>query len=167
MKEYEFTLKFAIPPKLEPGALESRLFEAGCDDALPGVGQKGRLALSFAREASTAMEALRSAIRDVKRAIPEARLVEVAPDLVGVSDIADLFAFSRQNMRKLMQTHSDSFPLPVHEGRASLWHLADILDWFTERQQKQVDSGMREIARASLRINVEREVERLQWTSLK
>jgi len=161
MKEYEFTLKFAIAAELDPETLEARLFEGGCDDALAGLGQKGRLALSFTREAPTAMEALRSAIRDVKQAIPQARLVEAEPDLVGVTDIADLFAFSRQNMRKLLQTHPDSFPLPVHEGRASLWHLADILDWFAQRRRQPVDPVLRETAQASLQVNVEREVERL------
>jgi len=162
MKEYDFTLKFAVPIELEAEALEARLFEAGCDDSLPGIGQKGRLALSFSRHAATAMDALRSAIRDVKQAVPEGRLVEVAPDLVGVSDIAELFAFSRQNMRKLFQTHPRTFPLPVHEGRASLWHLADVLDWFAEQQQRAVDQDLREVARASLQVNVERELERLR-----
>src|SRR5690625_2636286 len=105
MSDYDFTLKFAVPDTLEKETLESRLFAAGCDDALIGLGQKGRLALHFIREADTATEAVTNAIRDVKRAVPQARLVEVGPDLVGVSDIADMFHFSRQNMRKLMQSH--------------------------------------------------------------
>jgi len=71
--EFEFTLKFAIPEALEPEKLEERLFEAGCGDAIPGLGQTGRLALNFTREASSAEAAMASALKDVRKAIPEAR----------------------------------------------------------------------------------------------
>ncbi len=162
MSEYEFTLKFAIPAGLGREALEARLFEAGCGDALVGTGQEGRVALTFAREAACATEAVDSAMRDVQRAVPQARLVEAEPDLVCVSDIADLFGFSRQNMRKLVQTHRESFPLPLHEGRSSLWHLADVLDWFETRQQRVVDPTLREVATASMAVNAAREAARLE-----
>lgn len=164
MNEYEFTLKFAIPSELDREALEARLFEAGCDDALIGTGQRGRLALRFDRAAASAWEAVESALRDARDAVPQARLVEAEPDLVGVSDIADLFSFSRQNMRKLVHTHSDSFPLPLHEGRSALWHLTDVLDWFETRQAREVDSTLREVARASMAVNAAREAARLERT---
>lgn len=162
MREYEFTLKFAIPGGYDRETLEQRLFEGGCDDALVGTGQKGRLALRFTRAAANASDAVDSAVRDVQRAVPEARLVEAEPDRVGVSDIAELFAFSRQNMRKLLQQHTDTFPLPLHEGRSSLWHLADVLDWFEARQARTVDSTVREVARASMAVNAAREAARLE-----
>ncbi|MEX2523714.1 MAG: DNA-binding protein [Gammaproteobacteria bacterium] len=161
MSAYDFTLKFAIPHGLDRQELEDRLFGGGCDDALLGTGQKGRMALSFTREAGSAKEAIDSAIHDVRNAVPEATLVEVAPDRVGISDMADLFQFSRQNMRKLVQTHLDSFPLPLHEGRSSLWHLADVLDWFAGRQGREVDPVLLEVARESMRINIDREFRRL------
>jgi hypothetical protein len=164
MNQYDFTLKFAIPDDPDRQTLETRLFEGGCDDALIGTGQRGRLALSFTREAESARAAIDSAIRDVRDAIPEASLVEAGPDLVGVTDIADLFEFSRQNMRKLVQTHLDSFPLPLHEGRASLWHLADVLDWF-DRQGRVVDRALREVAQESMQVNITREVRRLRQPS--
>lgn len=50
-----------------------------------------------------AREAVDSAIHDVRNAIAGAALVAVAPDLVGVTDMADLFAFSPQKLRKLLQ----------------------------------------------------------------
>lgn len=162
MNEYEFTLKFAVPAEVDREALETRLFETGCDDALIGTGEKGRVALSFARAASSAAEAVESAISDVHRGLPQARLIEAEPDLVGVSDIAELFAFSRQNMRKLVQTHAESFPLPLHEGRSSLWHLADVLHWFEAYQHRAVDPAMREVARASMAVNASREAARLR-----
>ncbi len=76
--EFEFTLKFAIPEALEPEKLEVRLFEAGCNDAILGLGQKGRLALNFTREASSAEAALVSALEDAHSAVPEAQLVEAS-----------------------------------------------------------------------------------------
>ncbi|MNY01102.1 hypothetical protein D3C86_1336160 [compost metagenome] len=58
--------------------LVERLAEEGCDDALVGVGQPGRLALEFVREAPSAHGAIEVAIEDVGRAIPNARLIEAA-----------------------------------------------------------------------------------------
>lgn len=55
-----------------------------------GVGQPGRLALEFSREADSAEEAVRTALADVKSAVPSARLIEASPDLVGLADVADL-----------------------------------------------------------------------------
>src|SRR5690554_7012814 len=161
MTTYDFTFKFAVPGDFGMEALESRLFEAGCDDALIGVGLKGRLALEFSREAVSAQQAITSAMADVKRAIPEARLIEVGPDLVGVTDIAELLDFTRQNMRKLLQTHLATFPLPLHEGRASLWHLAEVLDWFQLHQRKNIDEALREVSWVSMLANVSREVSKL------
>src|SRR5690606_27543650 len=79
--EYTFTLKFQLVDENgDPSELVERLGEAGCDDALVGIGRRGRLALEFTREANNAAEAVLSALRDVKQAIPSARLIEVAPD---------------------------------------------------------------------------------------
>lgn len=161
MMTYEFTLKFAVPDGLEMASIETRLFESGCDDALIGVGLKGRLALDFCREATSAQVAVTSAMADVKRGIPEARLIEAGPDLVGVTDIAELLAFTRQNMRKLVQSHLGTFPLPLHEGRAPLWHLAEVLDWFQTYQRRQVDEPLRDVARVSMQANIARERRRV------
>ncbi len=80
MPQFHFTLKFALPPaESDSDALVERLFSAGCDDALVGTGTHGRLALQFARECPTAAEAVRSAVDDVLRAVPEARLAGHLP----------------------------------------------------------------------------------------
>ncbi|WP_375177337.1 helix-turn-helix transcriptional regulator [Marinobacter mobilis] len=159
--DYEFTLKFAIPEAIAPEQLEERLFEAGCDDAILGLGQPGRLALNFTREASSAETALVSALTDVRKAIPEARLVEAGPDLVGISDIARLLDFSRQNMRKLIQTHLANFPLPLHEGKSAIWHLADVLEWFIQRKDRPVENSLVQVAKASMEVNFARESSRV------
>lgn len=58
--------------------LIERLAEEGCDDALVGVGQPGRLALEFFREAPSALEAIESALEGVRRAVPGARLTDIS-----------------------------------------------------------------------------------------
>lgn len=159
--EFDFTLTFAISGLTDTEALEARLFDAGCDDAIIGIGQKGRLALNFVREAESAKEAIMSALRDVKRAVPEAQLVESGPDLVGVSDMARLLAFSRQNMRKLIQTNPVSFPLPLHEGASAIWHFADVLAWFSDTQKRDIPFELMEVAQVSMSVNLAREADRV------
>lgn len=66
MRVFDFTLKFNLPDAtMKPDAYTGQLSE--CDDALVGVGQNGRLALHFTREANSAIDAVFSAIKDVKR----------------------------------------------------------------------------------------------------
>ncbi|MHA7685554.1 helix-turn-helix transcriptional regulator [Cupriavidus sp. PET2-C1] len=161
--EYTFTLKYQLADDddRDPDALIERLGEAGCDDALVGIGQPGRLALEFTREAADAEAAVRSALADVRRAVPSAKLIEVAPDLVGLSDVAEIVGVSRQNMRKLMLAHPGSFPAPVHEGSASIWHLADVLAWLQARGSYSLTRDILEVARVALQVNVAKEGRRL------
>lgn len=94
MMEFNFTLKYRLPDAYDDGGmLEQRLVETGCDDALLGIGRPGRMALAFCREADNAGAALASALGDVQRAVPGAELVEVSPDLVGLTDVADLLGY--------------------------------------------------------------------------
>ncbi|KKX59933.1 hypothetical protein F6476_34215 [Pseudomonas umsongensis] len=77
--ECTFTLKYQLASdESDLDALLELLAEEGCDDALVGVGQLGRLALEFVREAPSAHHAIESAIADVSRALPNARLIEAA-----------------------------------------------------------------------------------------
>ena len=166
--EYTFTLKYQLAAgDRDPGALVERLGEAGCDDALVGIGQPGRLALEFTREAADADDAVRSALADVRRAAPSAKLIEVAPDLVGLTDVADIVGVSRQNMRKLMLAHPGSFPAPVHEGSASIWHLADVLAWLQAKGSYALAKDVLEVARVALQVNVAKEGRRLPRSASK
>lgn len=74
---YEFTVKFSLPDAGgDPERYVDALFEAGCGDALIGVGQAGLIALDFDREATDAVAAVRSAIDDVRGAIQDVEIVE-------------------------------------------------------------------------------------------
>lgn len=155
--EYEFTLKYRLDPQdADHDAVVERLGVAGCTDALVGLGVAGHLGLEFVREADSAEEAILSALADVRSALPGAKLVEAGPDLVGLTDIADLLGVSRQNMRKLMVAHPSSFPTPVHAGSVSIWHLAPVLGFLAERQYGLAPS-MLEVALAAMRVNITKE----------
>jgi hypothetical protein len=159
---YDFTLKFKLATdEVDADLLIERLGEAGCDDALVGVGQPGRIALDFTREAKSAEAAIVSALADVKKAIPDAKLAEVGPDFVGLSDVADLIGVTRQNMRKLMLAHTSSFPMPLHEGSAAIWHLAAILKWLKGRGTYHVEETVFDVAYAAMQVNLAKEVSAL------
>lgn len=68
MKTYEFELKFSLPKTSQnPDFFVERLAETGCTDALVGIGQTGRIAFHFARDANSAFEAVLSAVNNIKK----------------------------------------------------------------------------------------------------
>ena len=158
MQEYEFTLKFSLGDEAsDPESYIERLAEAGCDDALIGIGQQGRIALNFNRESDSAWEAVYSAIKDVKRAIPNAELIEASPDLVGVSDIAEVFGVTRQNIRKIIGANKAVFPTPIHDGRSAIWHLSNILSWSKKENRYPIDESLLDVAQANMKLNITKE----------
>lgn len=152
--EYSFTLRYQLSPDdNDPDALVERLYEGGCDDAIVETGVAGRIAVAFDRDAESAMDAVMSALADVKRSIPSVMLIEAAPDLVGLTDIADALGMSRQNMRKLMVCHAESFPPPVHEGASSLWHLREVLLWMS-KSGYEIERTLIETAFTTMQVNL-------------
>ena len=159
--EYIFTLKYRLHDHASDyEALIDRLFGAGCDDALPGIGHSGRLALEFAREADSATDALESAIANVREAVDNAELVEVLPDYAGLTGIAEHVGMSRQNLRKIAAKHGATFPAAIHEGNPSLWHLSDALSWLAEHGYT-VDPATLEISAAARELNTAIQARRL------
>lgn len=78
--EYEITLKYQL--RDGDGSVDDvveRLGAADCDDALVGIGRAGHLSLNFTREAASADAALFSALADVMRAVPSAKLLDATP----------------------------------------------------------------------------------------
>jgi len=155
MSSYSFTLLFALPEGLaECDDLDERLGEAGLLDATVGLGASGRVALAVGREASSAEIAIASVIQEVKVALPGSELVEAGPDCVGLSDAAALFGMSRQAMRKHWM-QDPSFPLPMHQGHASLWHWVDLVDWAHDKWPGRLDDEVRAVALIVRRMNLE------------
>lgn len=166
MNNYVFMLVFTLPNREDvPERYLDALFEAGCDDASVGVGVQGMIGLDFTRAGNSAEVALRSAIRDVQAAIPGTNLVKAGPDLVGLTEMAEIFGFTRQNMRKYATGLSgarDAFPLPTILGEPSLWHLAEIVSWLKMNTSIRPPAEILEISKAAAGINFEVWVERLK-----
>jgi hypothetical protein len=159
MAEYDFTLKFDIASlECEPETLLDQIYEAGCGDAIIGIGQPGRIAMNFIRDSTSASEAVSSALNDVNKAIPQAKLIEATPDFVGLTDIADILGCSRQNIRNLYIKHRSSFPSPIHEGSITIWHLAKVLSWFKEKENYKVEDSLLEVSFTNMKINLERQI---------
>ena len=66
---------------------------------------------------------------------------------------------TRQNMRKLMVSHAATFPTPVHEGSASVWHLAEVMSWIQARGTYKVEAAVLEVALSAMQVNLAKEVE--------
>lgn len=63
-------------------------------------------------------------------------------------------------MNTLMLTHRGTFPIPVHEGSASIWHLAEVLDGLKMRGGYQIDTKILEVARVMPEVNIVKEASR-------
>ena len=155
MTEHTFTLTFALGARgADADVLVERLGVAGCDDAVVGVGRRGRLALEFSREAENAARALGSAVSDVRSAVPDAVLIEASPDLVGLTDVASLLGVTRQNVRKLIVSCDAPEPVPVHAGRPTIWRLAGVLRWLAREKRYPISPELLELAEATMQVNL-------------
>jgi len=166
MDDFSFTLHFLLPARdSDPEQYLDALFEAGCDDAAIGVGQYGMIGLDFTRAAASAEDAIRSAIENVRTAIPGATLVQAGPDMVGLTEMAEIFGFSRQNMRKYATGQSGgpgTFPSPVVSGEPSLWHLAEIVAWLRANTSVSTAERVLDLAKATAKVNFEVERKRMK-----
>ena len=156
MKEFNFELIFKLVDNQDSSEYLDTLFENGCDDATISAGQLEMLSLSFTRESISAAEAVESAINDVKKAIPSAKLVEATPDIVSISDISSILGHSRQYTRKLLNSDVSSLPAPIHIGNPSIWHLSEILDWLKSlgKQNNKINQNLFELSHKLLAIRI-------------
>lgn len=161
MKEFNFELIFKLVDNQDSNEYLDVLFENGCDDATISIGQLGMLSLSFTREAISALEAVESAINDVKKAIPSAKLVEATPDIVNISEISSILGHSRQYTRKLFNSDTSSLPAPIHIGNPSIWHLSEVLDWLKSlgKQENKINENLFELSHITRQINIKRQLE--------
>jgi hypothetical protein len=161
MSEYEFTLKFKLPdPDANPEDYIEALAEAGCDDALVGVGHPGHISLEFIREADSAQSAVYSAILNVKDAIDGVVLLEASPDLVGITDVANILDVTRQAIRKLVDKSHGAFPSPIYDNAVAIYSFSDVLKWMRENTRREIDGPLQEIADLNRLINLYRDAKR-------
>ena len=133
MKTHEFSI---IASGLDPRAddFETRLYDAGCDDALVAF-QKGRIIIDFSREAEFVQDAISSAIEDVRRI--GAKVEHVEPDpLVSLSDIAQRSGLTRAAVYNYAKgDRRGDFPPPVARVTTGnpLWDWAEVAGWMLQQ----------------------------------
>lgn len=116
-------------------SLEAGIYGAGCDDALVGM-RCGVAYVAFDRESESTLEAIASAIRDVRR-MPSVQVVRVEPDdFVNMSEIAARIGQSRESVRKYVQAERGhgGFPLPVAgiNARSMQWRWSEVAAWLVK-----------------------------------
>ncbi|MGB0921754.1 MAG: hypothetical protein ACPG06_10660 [Alphaproteobacteria bacterium] len=99
-KVFEFDLIFTRPSDMDDLGLSDALFEAGLDDGVIGLGEAGLFAVSLERSGEEAEAVIEVAIRQIVKAVPNAILREVKPDLASQAEIAGRLGVTRQALQK-------------------------------------------------------------------
>lgn len=122
--EFEFDLVFALPRKnMDQDVIVDALFEAGCDDAVIGLGAPGLIGLAFTRSGEDAEGVIADAVKAALSALPEGtKLREVKPDLVSQGDVAARLQVSRQALQKR------DLPPPSIGGLYRASEMFEVLD---------------------------------------
>jgi hypothetical protein len=53
-----------------------------------------------------------------------------------------------------MLQHHASFPLPIHEGKAVMWHLSDMLQWLHQKMAYKVSESDLQLAEVTKQVNL-------------
>jgi len=142
LRTHPFTL-FIEGLDVSSDAHVDALHEAGCDDATFGARDGAAYAI-FDREAVSFGVAVRSAMADILRALPQARIVRVEPDdLVTMATIAKRCGRTRESIRLLANDDRGpgGFPPPVAyvDDRTRLWRWRDVASWLNEHQKAKLE----------------------------
>lgn len=139
---YEFSL-LVVGTDVQTDEALNALAEAGCNDAT--VGSSGGVQhLDFDRGGDSYLKAVESAIADVERAVPGARVVRVLPDeYVTLVEIGERTGRTRESVRLLSigERGPGGFPPPAARGdeRNKLWRWSDVTSWFGSALAAPVD----------------------------
>lgn len=139
MPVFEFCI---IASGVDPAAddFESRFYDAGCDDALIAF-QRGHAIIDFSRQAASVVDAIASAIDNVRAA--GARVERVEPDpLVNLSEISARAGLTRAAVSLYAQgRRGEGFPAPVAKitDESPLWDWADVARWLVGRKKLAED----------------------------
>ena len=157
--EFEFDIVVSLPKGADDeAAIMDALFEAGCDDAVVGLGASGIIGLGFTRAGVDAEVVISDAVTQVLFALPTGtQLREVKPDLVSLADVAARLSVSRQALQKrdmpppsLGGLYRASEMLPALEAQPGKVHdaLQAARGWFASAAAAQKIN-----ARASLGVD--------------
>jgi hypothetical protein len=117
--DFQFDLIYSIETAgVDPDTITDALVEAGCGDAIVGLGRPGLLGLGFTRSGTDPEEVIAATARKVSNACPaHLRLREVRPDLVSLGEVA-----ARLGVPEVLLNEAQR-PPPSLGG---LYHLADF-----------------------------------------
>ena len=60
-----------------------------------------------------------------------------------------------------MLNNQASFPVPIHEGKAALWHLSSVLTWLQQENRYSIDEPLLHVAKANMQLNIAKETANL------
>ncbi len=157
MNNYQFQIIFSLHSNEDAEQYLDALFETGCDDAVMGVGKVGYLAADFTRESSTAFDAIKSAIEAITQAIPHAKLIKAGPYIANLSEMANLFGCTKQNLSKYARGESASsepFPCSIVSGKVDYWYVLDVAIWLFKQNKLNIQDNDIEVLKAIHDLNV-------------
>lgn len=136
MTDFNFELIFKLTDGENPENYIDALYDAGCDDATLSTGAPGYIGLKFTRESDNVIDAVTSAIENVKEAISHAELERAEPFLQNLTELAFEFGFTKQNLQKYASGNASKklapFPHPYIKGKTSYWKVSAIALWLHE-----------------------------------
>jgi hypothetical protein len=47
----------------------------------------------------------------------------------------------------------------LHDGTSAIWHLADVLAWFSEKQKRAIKQELMGVAQVTVGVNLTREID--------
>lgn len=134
--EFDFTLILSGISDFDESIVD-KLYEAGCDDAT--VAQRyGRVYLTFSREAGSLIDAIVSAVFDVKKSGINARVLRVdSCNLVTQAEVARRLERSRQNIEQYIsgKRGDGGFPAPacnIADG-VPLYYWCEVAYWAKQK----------------------------------
>ena len=157
MNNYQFQIIFSLHSNEDAEQYLDTLFETGCDDAVMGVGKTGYLAADFTRESSTAFDAIKSAIEAITQAIPHAKLIKAGPYIANLSEMANLFGCTKQNLSKYARGESASnepFPCSIVSGKVDYWYVLDVAIWLFKKNKLNIQDNDIDTLKAIHDLNV-------------
>ncbi len=147
MNTYEFA--FVVEGvSVDDPTHDDRLTANGAPDAMlfevDGVTQ-----VAFYRAASTAIRAATGAMDAIRAAFPLARIIDLDPDLVSVSDIADRTGLTRQAIRMYAtgERGRGNFPRALGTVGAGhrVWTWAAVYEWMLDTPGINFDADARPV----------------------
>jgi len=145
--EHTFQVVFTLPggSSLEPHL--DALQAAGCDDAaFLGPAVDGTFIAEFDREAPSFTTAVVSALEALRSALPDVRLLRVQPeDIVSLSAIAARTGRTDESVRLLAQGRRGPGGFPPTAGwindKTQVWRWADVARWFADALGEPPEGG--------------------------